>query len=167
MARTKNVPGRNDPCSCNSGRKYKYCCIGKRLQERRVPVTSTCEQCGQLHEVDLTQDLFNHFACANLPLHNFCKDEGLFYFGQVTVAEHLEILQALEDGTLTRDRLLAAFKKNLNEEQALSLIEEAASWSPHFERRRQLLKEAVEVHFLGKYAVSIPALFAQLSLIHI
>jgi uncharacterized protein len=24
------VPGRNDPCSCGSGRKYKHCCLGQR-----------------------------------------------------------------------------------------------------------------------------------------
>ena len=23
-------PGRNDPCPCGSGKKYKYCCMGKR-----------------------------------------------------------------------------------------------------------------------------------------
>ncbi len=25
----KDEPGRNDPCSCGSGKKYKHCCIEK------------------------------------------------------------------------------------------------------------------------------------------
>jgi hypothetical protein len=25
-----NHPGRNDPCPCGSGKKYKYCCALKR-----------------------------------------------------------------------------------------------------------------------------------------
>jgi uncharacterized protein YecA (UPF0149 family) len=24
--------GRNDPCPCGSGKKYKRCCLGKQLQ---------------------------------------------------------------------------------------------------------------------------------------
>lgn len=27
---TKEAPGRNDPCSCGSGKKYKQCCLGKK-----------------------------------------------------------------------------------------------------------------------------------------
>ena len=26
-------PGRNDPCPCGSGRKYKQCCLRSELQE--------------------------------------------------------------------------------------------------------------------------------------
>ncbi|NOR22499.1 MAG: hypothetical protein GQ476_07440, partial [Candidatus Aminicenantes bacterium] len=28
-ARTSLKPGRNDPCPCGSGLKYKKCCLGK------------------------------------------------------------------------------------------------------------------------------------------
>lgn len=27
------VPGRNDPCICRSGRKYKQCCMGRVASE--------------------------------------------------------------------------------------------------------------------------------------
>lgn len=162
MTRTKKVPGRNDPCSCNSGQKYKYCCIGMRPQERRVQLKNACDDCGEQHEIDLTTDVFNHFASTNLPLHNFCKDQDLFYFGHATVLEHLELMEALNAGTLTRERVIEVFRKNCTEEQVLSLIKEATRWSPYFARRHGLLKEAVEVHFLGKYGASIPALFAQI-----
>lgn len=36
MAR-KSDPGRNDPCSCGSGRKFKHCCEGR---SRRLSFTS-------------------------------------------------------------------------------------------------------------------------------
>lgn len=33
----KDRPGRNDPCSCGSGRKFKHCCEGRG---RRLSFTS-------------------------------------------------------------------------------------------------------------------------------
>lgn len=29
MNKPENLPGRNDPCSCGSGRKFKNCCLGR------------------------------------------------------------------------------------------------------------------------------------------
>ena len=29
MSKPESIPGRNDPCSCGSGRKFKNCCMGK------------------------------------------------------------------------------------------------------------------------------------------
>jgi len=40
MARERG-PGRNDPCPCGSGRKFKHCCLGtagERLEHRRLAV---------------------------------------------------------------------------------------------------------------------------------
>lgn len=34
----KNKIGRNDPCPCKSGKKYKYCCLGKK--ERRTCISA-------------------------------------------------------------------------------------------------------------------------------
>jgi hypothetical protein len=31
-----SVPGRNDPCSCGSGRKYKQCCLEKDQSAARA-----------------------------------------------------------------------------------------------------------------------------------
>jgi hypothetical protein len=30
------TPGRNDPCRCGSGRKYKHCCLEKDEQKARA-----------------------------------------------------------------------------------------------------------------------------------
>lgn len=34
-AKTEAKVGRNDPCPCGSGRKYKHCCGRTRLRKRR------------------------------------------------------------------------------------------------------------------------------------
>jgi hypothetical protein len=34
---SRSHPGRNDPCSCGSGRKFKHCCEGR---SRRLSFTS-------------------------------------------------------------------------------------------------------------------------------
>ncbi len=35
MPEAKPVPGRNEPCRCGSGRKYKQCCLEKDEAARR------------------------------------------------------------------------------------------------------------------------------------
>jgi hypothetical protein len=35
-ADTSGRPGRNEPCRCGSGRKYKHCCLDKEEQEAAV-----------------------------------------------------------------------------------------------------------------------------------
>jgi len=35
-----NKLGRNDPCPCGSGKKYKKCCLGKKSHEHTVIVAS-------------------------------------------------------------------------------------------------------------------------------
>src|SRR5687767_11676326 len=35
MPEAKPVPGRNEPCHCGSGRKYKQCCLEKDEAARR------------------------------------------------------------------------------------------------------------------------------------
>jgi hypothetical protein len=38
---TANKVGRNDPCPCGSGKKYKYCCLRKDQRQRRQRVSSS------------------------------------------------------------------------------------------------------------------------------
>ena len=35
--------GRNDPCPCGSGRKYKHCCYDKDLEERQASAAAAHE----------------------------------------------------------------------------------------------------------------------------
>ena len=36
-------PGRNDPCHCGSGRKYKHCCLGKDEAKVRAASAEAAE----------------------------------------------------------------------------------------------------------------------------
>jgi len=36
LATSNGTPGRNDPCPCGSGKKYKKCCMGKEQVQRRA-----------------------------------------------------------------------------------------------------------------------------------
>ena len=36
-------PGRNDPCPCGSGKKYKKCCLGKTTSPVEPAVATTAE----------------------------------------------------------------------------------------------------------------------------
>ncbi len=112
--------------------------------------------------VDLTHDLFNRMASAEIPLKNFCKEEGFYYFGILTLEEHLRLHEALADGTLTRARIMALFRASLSEGHALGLIEKSAHDSPHFAKRKTIIDDAIAAHFAGKYTLSIPTLFPQI-----
>lgn len=47
----KNKIGRNDPCPCGSGKKYKYCCaIRKGLFNVQNPVTGTFDELAELYK---------------------------------------------------------------------------------------------------------------------
>lgn len=54
--------GRNDPCGCGSGKKYKKCCLSKDQQKERV--RSPEEKKQSLHELDrrLSKDLLGFVA---------------------------------------------------------------------------------------------------------
>ncbi len=40
---TAHHPGRNDPCHCGSGRKYKHCCLGKDEATARAASAEAAE----------------------------------------------------------------------------------------------------------------------------
>jgi len=63
----KNAPGRNDPCPCGSGKKYKKCCIGKESSGEGASATGStswdslplAERAKIAAEVDRLDDLSN------------------------------------------------------------------------------------------------------------
>ncbi len=36
--------GRNDPCPCGSGKKFKKCCLGQEWRREMSPATETAEE---------------------------------------------------------------------------------------------------------------------------
>ena len=48
LAITMTKIGRNDPCPCGSGKKYKKCCATKALGPRKVTVQSAGNMMGRI-----------------------------------------------------------------------------------------------------------------------
>ncbi|MBS1683982.1 MAG: SEC-C domain-containing protein [Bacteroidetes bacterium] len=149
--------GRNAPCPCGSGQKYKYCCIGKDLQDRSISVWNGD---GLNLFVDMTNDMMNMHASVERPLKNFCKDNELYYFGTALTLGDCEVLDGkLRAGTLTKDDVLADFRKNATKELMTRVLEMSMDELPMFKKREAALRDAFEAHFDGKYTLSIPTLF--------
>ncbi len=47
---TPHHPGRNDPCHCGSGRKYKHCCLDKDEAAARAASSATADAAPQKAE---------------------------------------------------------------------------------------------------------------------
>lgn len=46
--------GRNAPCPCGSGRKYKKCCMGKSGKYELEQYTAECNKCGKIFDKRIT-----------------------------------------------------------------------------------------------------------------
>ncbi len=59
--------GRNDPCPCGSGKKYKQCCLGKDEDAHRLVYQIRQEQATSIFENNLEEMLFDdwHFEAEN------------------------------------------------------------------------------------------------------
>ena len=55
-------PGRNDPCPCGSGKKYKHCCMHKDRQRHRARVASPASLKDQGDEIQWQLDQIRHLA---------------------------------------------------------------------------------------------------------
>lgn len=154
--------GRNDPCPCDSGLKYKYCCISKALRKRHIPIYED-KSSGQKLSVNMTDDMLNWVAQAELPLKHFCKDNDFYFFGlAITVGECEKLDQKLKNRTLTKQEFIETYKLNCTEDRTVKLLDSCCEELEIFSKRKQILLDAFEAHFEGKYTLSIPTLFAQL-----
>jgi len=158
---TKKKIGRNDPCPCKSGRKYKYCCIGKDLKQRIIPLEITCEKCGSVSEnkLDVSNDIMNVYATICLPLKNFMKDNNLYFFGYLITLGDMETLnEKLRTSSLKSEDIMNLYKSKA--EICNDYLDMAISEMDIFKKREQILKDAFEAHFkLNKYTLSISTLF--------
>jgi hypothetical protein len=156
-------PSRNQPCPCGSGTKYKYCCISKEIRPQHVVATAMHRGHPQQFQVDASNDWLNILASEELPLKLFCKDNGLYLFGSsITGGQQDALTQQLKQGKLTRDAVLAVYREHCQPEPVMAQLGFACQEQPMFEKRRAVLTDAFEAHFLGKFTLSIPVLFTQL-----
>lgn len=155
--------GRNDPCPCGLGNKYKYCCMAKSLKPRKVVSAVKCGDCGSRLEGDIGGDFLNVLASAELPLKNFCKDNDFYFFSTiVTMGAAQNWRELLQQGKLTKQAIIDFYKSKLTQDISLTWIDDAAELHPAFSSRKRFLVDAVKTHFDGKYTLSVPVLFAHI-----
>lgn len=58
--------GRNNPCPCNSGKKYKKCCLNKLTTEEPISAGNTRDYIAKLHDWALQQDWYERQFAALL-----------------------------------------------------------------------------------------------------
>lgn len=170
MAEKENAArklGRNDPCNCGSGAKYKFCCIAKESRPHLVTLDQKCGECGSHLEIDVGKDWTSFLANAELPLKNFCKDNDFYWFSTaITVGQMSEFSQMLRQGRFTVKHLMNTYKAKLTKENVLGLLGDAEELHPALASRVRIVRDAVEAHFEGKYSLSVPALFPQIEGFH-
>lgn len=155
--------GRNQPCPCGSGLKYKYCCIANERKVRKVQTNTSCEKCGTNLDADLTNDLLNIVASAEVPLKNFCKDNDIYFFGLcVTLADMETLGEKLRLGELSKKDIIDVYKSKATRDALRGYINDGARLHSAFSDREKILNDAIDAHFEGKYTLSVPVLFAQL-----
>jgi hypothetical protein len=152
---------RNQLCHCGSGLKYKYCHIAVDRQERILPVISDPNS-GATISVDLTEDWMNMVSQLDIPLKNFCKDHDFYYFGLMTVGQSQVLREKLQNNTLTKSDFFEAYKITCVKESMLRFLDSCCDELEFIGKRKQILTDAFNAHFEGKYSLSIPTLFTQL-----
>ncbi|WP_245304957.1 YecA family protein [Rhizobium multihospitium] len=161
-AKSEVKPGRNAPCWCNSGRKYKYCHYNSD-RDRIVTINPAVHPPGTPAQLNYKDDFANIMAPFDGPLHRFCRDNDFYLFGStLTVGDMETAYNKLVAGTLTKQELLDALIKRSHRHVLEGYVKDACAKFSSFADREKFLLDAVEAHFTGKYTLSVPVLFAQL-----
>lgn len=149
---------RNDPCHCGSGRKYKYCHLG--ADKKRILKTElTCDHCNTNIDVDLTSSYIGKLQISDIPMMNFCKDEGFYMFRAMSVYNYLELMKKLENNSLTKKDFYDSYKEFLTQEDCMALLGNFCNEMEAFQSRQAILSDTIGAHFNNEFTLSIPIFF--------
>ncbi len=143
-------PGRNDPCSCGSGKKYKHCCEGKVAFQTRAPSSAELNQLGALYNTGRYAELENHalFLIKQYP------DSGIPWRG-LSLALQMQGKDALH--ALQKTAELIPGDANVHSNLGLALLDlgQAAAAASSFRRALKIKPDFAEVHSNLGYALYI------------
>ncbi|MBX7020669.1 hypothetical protein EX238_20685, partial [Providencia rettgeri] len=148
--------GRNDPCICGSGRKYKYCCKGFEPRNRNPHNPSELINPEGMEKL---KGWMNVVSAQEEALRCFCKDNGFYYFKAMSIAENFNIYDKLSINALTKDDFFVCYKKQTTHEYVVRMFQTAVRQSEAFKKRETILNSAVKSHFDGAYELSIHTFF--------
>jgi len=119
-----SIIGRNSPCPCGSGKKFKKCCYGKQIESpsQRLSSAVSLHQAGNLEQAKVIyQSLLEENPNSNDTMHY------LHYLGMIehNDGKYNEAVQLIKKA-INRNKKIAAFHCNLgNAYTQLGLIQEA------------------------------------------
>lgn len=154
----KNKIGRNDPCYCGSGKKYKYCHYGAD-KERIVKTGLTCDHCQSDINIDLSDSFINKMQPSDIPLMNYCKDHGFYMFRAMSLYQVLELTKKLDHGSLKKEDFYDAYKEYFTYDKSKPLFEKYCQEWTEFGCRKEILTDTVEAHYQNKFTLSVPVFF--------
>lgn len=162
MVMSKNV-GRNDPCPCGSGQKFKYCCTAREPRTRIIKSNVPCNHCGGQTEANLTDNILNLFSAQFIKIHNYFKDQELYFFQScISLSDVIELEKRLIDKTLTKEFVVELYQSKLTKGVALRLLNDATQLHPAFKNRLYIISDAICAHFQQKYTLSVPVMLVQI-----
>jgi hypothetical protein len=119
--------GRNDPCPCGSGQKYKYCCMHKDQQRRGVPASSPTAHLGKSQTNPIREQLAQIRSMGQAVMDQVPSDQAQ-ELQLLEQAEELATYEAMRDEIEAAAQVLEAHR---GEFEALMEDMEAAADRAH------------------------------------
>jgi hypothetical protein len=113
---TQTTPGRNDPCHCGSGKKYKKCCLAKdedaKQAEKAKPVAAGADWAPAKEDKAQKREPDPHIEAFNTRLRDFeaADYEGKFHIFNRTLDE-----PELMDGEMAFEMLHDLFRHTIEQ----------------------------------------------------
>lgn len=148
--------GRNDPCSCRSGRKYKFCCLAREEKER-APFKPRADISPEGQA--FFAEIMGRYSRQDEPLRIFCKENGFYFFRNMSLHDHLTLHEKLACDTLRKDDFFYIYKQSTTADYVERVLTEYFSNILAFKKRERQIKATVKAHFEREYELSIASFF--------
>jgi hypothetical protein len=102
--------GRNDPCPCGSGKKYKHCCMRKDRQRRRAGASSSTVRLGESRTSPIQEQLAQIRSMGQAIMDQVPSDQAQELQQLLEQAEELAAYEALRDEIEAATQVLEAHR---------------------------------------------------------
>lgn len=149
--------GKNEPCGCKSGKKYKRCCLIHENKER-LPLSNQLNISPE--GAKWFGNIMNRLSQVDEVLRIFCKEEGFYYFRQMSINDHLQLLEKFENDSITKEDFINVYKNKTTQEYVNRIL--LSMYCDHieaFKKRKKQLESTCNAYFSGQYDLSIISFF--------
>ncbi|MFW2606242.1 YecA family protein [Aliarcobacter butzleri] len=150
--------GRNDICPCGSGKKYKYCHIAQNLTLQNIPINNIYNINND--GLNIMNIFFHNLAQVNIPIFEFCLDNDIYYFSFFSMQDHLDILNNMDNNTLTVEELFKKWIIYGTREYFDRMLKNSIHVNSILSKRKKEVNQLLDAHFQNMYFASIPLAFS-------